>query len=86
MSERNLDIRITAASDRGFVVWEASVVVAALTTRAEVAEWLEQRLGLLPGEIEREAQDRQQTIDDLPNVIRARTAPPKSRLWQRSST
>ena len=42
--DRGLDIRITAASERGFVVHEAGEIVAALSTASEVASWLEDRL------------------------------------------
>lgn len=42
--ERSVDIRISSAKERGFVLHEAGEVVAALTTAREVADWLQQRL------------------------------------------
>lgn len=72
---RDLDIRISAASDRGFVIQEGGVTVAALTTRAEVAQWIEDRLGEVPGEVEQERQDIADAQEAFPNVVRARTGP-----------
>lgn len=43
MSDK-LDIRVTAASERGFLAWEAGEIVAGFSTGAEVAMWLEHRL------------------------------------------
>lgn len=67
---RDLDIRIRAARERGFVVEEGGEVVAALTTRAEVAQWIEDRLGGVPGEREQEQQDMHDAVEAYPNVIR----------------
>lgn len=78
---RVLDIRISAAAERGFVVHEAGEIVAAFTSRAEVAEWVEQRLGLVDGEIDRERRDIADTIEAFPNVV-ARTDP-KGWRWRR---
>lgn len=77
---RELDIRISAASQTGFCIWEAGVVVAAVTSAAEVAEWVERRLRTLPGEREREAQDMADTLHSMPNVIRAQQG---GGLWRR---
>lgn len=66
---RDVNIQITAAQETGFLAWESGEVVAAFTSRAEIANWLEARLGDLPGELEREAQDRADTMEALPNVI-----------------
>lgn len=67
---RDVNIQITAAQETGFLAWEGGEVVAAFTSRAEIANWLEARLGDLPGEKEREAQDQADTVEALPNVIR----------------
>lgn len=72
---RDIDIRISAATDRGFAIHEGGQLVAALTTRAEVAEWIEDRLASVPGEVEREQQEIEQAQQDFPNVVRARTGP-----------
>lgn len=63
-------IMVRAAADIGFTIEEAGHVVAALTSAAEVAQWMETRLGSLPGEQEREAADRAATIEALPQVLR----------------
>jgi DNA-binding transcriptional MerR regulator len=78
---RDLDIRIRAAKDRGFVVEESGEAVAALTTRSEVAQWIEDRLASVEGELDRERADIEQTIEDMPNVIRAKTGPKSKRFW-----
>jgi len=72
---RDIDIRISAASDKGFAVHESGTLVAALTTRAEVAQWIEDRLGSVPGEVEREQHEIEQAQNEFPNVVRARTGP-----------
>lgn len=43
MTTRVLDLRITAAQRAGFVVMEAGEIVAAFTTAAELAMWVETR-------------------------------------------
>lgn len=77
---RELDIRINAATEVGFAVWEAGRMVASVTSAAEVAEWIERRLRTLPGEREREAQDMADTLHSMPNVIRAQQG---DGLWRR---
>ena len=84
MSERNADIRISSATEAGFCIWEGGEIVAALTSRSEVAEWIERRLGHVPGELDREEQDRQQTVVDMPNVMRQQQPKVATRLWGRS--
>jgi hypothetical protein len=81
MSDRALDIRLSAGRDVGFLVWEGGEVIAAVTSRAELAQWLEERLGLIPGEREREERefaamrDAMGNVESFPNVIKTRTAP-----------
>lgn len=82
-SERKLSLRIEAADDLGFVIWDAGRIVAALTSRAEVANWLEERLGSLPGERERESAEIAAVRADLPNIIRPETTAPGWR-WRRT--
>lgn len=77
-AERALDIRITAGVDVGFVVWEAGEVLAALTSRVELAEWIETRLGLVAGEQEREAAERAEYDQTMPRIIRP---DPKRTRW-----
>lgn len=77
---RHLDIRIGAAVEKGFVIHEAGEIVAAFTSRAEVAQWIEDRLGLVDGEIERERQDISDTVHDFPNILRT---DPKRWKWGR---
>lgn len=71
----DLDIRIRKARERGFYIEEAGGIVAAFTTRAEVANWIEDRLGQVPGEIEQERQDLADTMVAMPRVARERTGP-----------
>ena len=78
---RVIDIRISAAAERGFCIYEAGEIVAAFTSRAEVAEWIETRLGEVDGEIDRERQDMADTIENFPNVV-SRTDP-KGWRWRR---
>lgn len=78
---RAIDIRISAAAERGFVVHEAGEIVAAFTSRAEVAQWIEDRLGLVDGEVDRERQDMADTIESFPNVLQ-RTDPGRWK-WRR---
>lgn len=42
---RDIEIRITAAAQTGFVAQEAGEIVAAFSTRHELARWIEERLG-----------------------------------------
>lgn len=87
-NRRHLDLRIAAATHVGFTIWEGGEIVAALTSRAEVAQWLEERLGAIPGEHEREARDFDAmqaalaNVERMPNVAqRARTEPPRPRTF-----
>jgi hypothetical protein len=81
LARRHVDLRVAAARDVGFAIYEAGEIVAAVTSRAEVAEWIERRLGLLPGELEREAVDFEATreamanVELMPQVVRPRTEP-----------
>jgi hypothetical protein len=88
---RETDLRITAPPERGFVVWEGGEVLAAFGSRIDLAEWLAQRLGSLPGEREREARDfaawrdATRNVEDMPRVAREDaepTPPPRKRtIW-----
>lgn len=80
---------MTVPVDRGFIIWEDDIPVAALTTRQELGLWIEQRLERLPGEVEREMADRAaaahveaqsaeaENVEEFPKVIRPRTEPRK---------
>lgn len=82
---RHLDLRITAGRDAGFIVWEAAEAIAAFSSRAELADWLEDRLGSMPGEQEREAREiaayhaARGNVERFPNVASPRTDPPPRR-------
>jgi hypothetical protein len=83
---RFIDLRITAAPEVGFIAWQNGEPLAAFTSRYEVAQWLELRLGQVPGEIEREARDFEATRDamatagdSMPNVVRHPRTQPKRR-------
>lgn len=73
------DIRITKADDTGYGIWIASRLVAALTTRAEVAEWIERHLGT-PEIIEREQQEIADVREQYPRVVGAPRTNPR-RPW-----
>ncbi len=47
---RGCELRIGAAPEIGFVIWEHGEIAAALTSRQEVAAWIVNRLARLPGE------------------------------------
>jgi hypothetical protein len=79
---RELDIRVSAASQVGFVIWEAGVAVAALTSAAELGEWVERRARAVFGEVEREAADEEDTRQTLPRIV-ASTEKARSR-WRAS--
>jgi hypothetical protein len=66
----------------GFTVWQDGKMLAALTSRAEVANWIEDHLGSLPGEREREARDYEATRRDMPNIIRPEETAP-GWAWRR---
>jgi hypothetical protein len=88
---RHADLRITACRETGFLVWDGAEPIAAFSSRAEVADWIEQRLGSLPGEQEREArefaayQSAIGNVERFPNVAAPRVDPPprRSRFFQR---
>ncbi len=80
MTDR-IQLVITQAAEVGFTISEGGEVVAALTSRHEVAQWIEDRLGNLPGVAEREAQDMADATEAFPNVI-SRTDP-KGRFGRR---
>lgn len=65
---RSLDIRITAASEAGFVVYEAGEIVAALSTAAELARWIEDAARDVDGAKQPPAESDPVT---MPNVVRA---------------
>ena len=85
LDPRHLDLRITACRDTGFLIWEAGAPIAAFSSRAELADWVEERLGLLPGEQEREARElaayhaADGNIKRFPNVATPRTETPARR-------
>ena len=81
MMEDDPDIRVRKAKERGFFIEEAGSVVAAFSSRSEVANWIEDRLGEIPGEIERENQDMHDTVMAMPRVLRDRTGPRGIRGW-----
>jgi len=82
---RTLDVRVTAAAETGFIVWEAAEPIAAFTSRAELADWLEDRLGLVAGETEREERElaayraAHSNVDRFPNVAGGQVVPPERR-------
>jgi hypothetical protein len=82
---RALDLRISAGSECGFYVQEAGEIIAAFTSRAELADWLEDRLGLVPGETEREERElaayraAHSNVDRFPNVAGGQVVPPERR-------
>ena len=65
---RELDIRIEAAAEVGFVVWDGGKIVAALQDPQQLAMWIEARAMKVAGESERFADE---VKTDFPNVIRA---------------
>lgn len=65
---RALDIRISAARDHGFVVWEDGEPVAAFDNPQELAMWIEARAMKVEGEAERFSDEAK---TEFPNVIRA---------------
>ena len=82
-------IMVTAPRDIGFIVWSEGSPIAALTSRAELANWVERHFGDIPGEREREEEERKEMMESLanveamPNVLgRPRTEPRKG-LWRR---
>lgn len=66
-----IDIRISSAREKGFVLHEAGEIVAALTSAREVADWLQQRLEAVQPETTGE-------VVDLPNMYAARETKSRS--------
>ena len=77
--DRKMSLRIEPAATKGFIIWEAGEIVAGLSTRAEVANWIEDRLGSIPGEQEQEAADLVALREDLPNITKLERSRPG---WQ----
>lgn len=71
MSDRpRFTLNVTDAAEIGFVVTMDGVVVAALSTRAEVAQYIEDKLGaVMPELIERERAEIEQARQEFPRVI-----------------
>jgi len=69
---RQLDIRINAASETGYVVWENGEIVAGVSSAAELARWVEDRARQLDGEHE----DISADPVTMPNVVA-----PRRGLW-----
>lgn len=90
MTDRWPELRISCPRDNGFIVWSAGEPIAAMTSRAELADWIERHLGDIPGEREREAEDLASTqealsnVERFPTVIEPRTEVRKRGLWGRS--
>lgn len=76
MSERpRFSLMIQPAARIGFVIMMDSHVIAALSTRAEVAQWIEDELGILiPEEIERERSEIDAAKQEFPRVVGQRKA------------
>lgn len=89
MSDRWPELRISCPRDQGFIVWESGEPIASLTSRAELAEWIERALGAIPGEAEREQRDlaaMQEALGNVtsfPNVASPRTDPTPTGIWRR---
>lgn len=66
---RKLDIRISAASEEGFLVWEAGDPIAAFSTPQELAMWIEKKAMSVEGEAERMRSDLEQTAP--PKIVKA---------------
>lgn len=45
MTDRWPELRISCPRDNGFIVWSAGDPIAAMTSRAELADWIERHLG-----------------------------------------
>lgn len=90
MADRWPEIRISCPQDQGFIVWSDGNPIAAITSRAELAEWIERALGDIPGEQEREAQELASmqaalgNVERFPNVASPRTEGRRTRLWGKS--
>jgi len=87
MTDRWPELRISCPREQGFIVWCDGEPIAAITSRAELADWIEQHLGGIPGEQEREARDLAavQTalgnVEAFPRVVSPRSEPRRARLW-----
>lgn len=83
MDNTSLDIRITKAKDVGFVVWEGGEIIAALEDRTRVAMWIEERLGDIPGERERELKNAASNVERMPNVAQRQESQPRRGMFSR---
>jgi len=87
MSDRWPELRISCPQDQGFIVWSAGDPIAALTSRAELANWIELALGDIPGEREREASDLAAmqealgNVEKFPRIAEPRTEVRRGKLW-----
>lgn len=87
MTDRWPELRISCPREQGYIVWCDGEPIAAITSRAELADWIEQHLSAIPGEQEREARDMEAAqralanVEPFPKVISPRTEGRKSRLW-----
>lgn len=86
MTDRWSEIRISCPQEQGFIVWSEGNIIAGFTSRAELADWIENALGEIPGEKEREAKDMAAAqaygnVERFPNVASPRSEPRRSRLW-----
>lgn len=66
---RKLDIRISAASEEGFIAWEAGEPIAAFANPQELAMWVERKAMSVEGEAERMRSDLEQTAP--PKIVKA---------------
>ena len=71
-----LDLRITSGQECGFIVWEATEIIAAFSNASELATWIETRArshaGLAPAGINDD-------VVSMPNVVRAK--PQQRSVW-----
>ena len=74
---RDLDIRISAARDHGFVVWENAVVIAAFDDPQQLAMWVETRAMMVEGEAEKLTEETSRTF---PSIVKSE---PKRGLFGR---
>jgi len=85
MADRTPEIRITTPERGGYVAWIDGHPVVAKSSRAEIADWIEQEYGS-PDELAREEADVRAAgelsamltngdLDALPRVLRERTTP-----------
>jgi hypothetical protein len=87
MTDRWPEIRVSCPAGQGFIIWQDGEPIAALTSRSELADWIENALGDIPGEREREAKDlaavqtAMGNVERFPNIASPRSEPRRSRLW-----